>query len=128
MLLSYTIVDLIFIIIMGLLICKYAPFWQEFSVKSLILRWPLRPVGLLLSNFNLFNFQYTLSFWECIYLCSFTYLLSVKGECLSYWCSIFTVFWCSASIIVDIWNTCSQACFQFYVLGYILIILSYFKD
>ena len=33
---------------MGLLICKYAPFWQEFSVKSLILRWTLRPVGLLL--------------------------------------------------------------------------------
>ena len=32
---------------MGLLICKYAPFWQEYSVKSLILRWPLRPVGLL---------------------------------------------------------------------------------
>ena len=35
---------------MGLLICKYAPFWQEFSVKSLILRWQLRPVGLLFCN------------------------------------------------------------------------------
>ena len=33
---------------MGLLIYKYEPFWQEVSVKSLILRWPLRPVGLLL--------------------------------------------------------------------------------
>ena len=33
---------------MGLLICKYAPFWQEFSIKSMIPRWPLRPVGLLL--------------------------------------------------------------------------------
>ena len=32
---------------MGLLIYKYEPFWQEVSVKSLILRWPLRPVGLL---------------------------------------------------------------------------------
>ena len=32
---------------MGLLIYKYEPLWQEVSVKSLILRWPLRPVGLL---------------------------------------------------------------------------------
>ena len=39
---------LIFIYSMiGLLICKYEPFWREVSVKSLILRWPLRPVGLL---------------------------------------------------------------------------------
>ena len=38
----------LFLMILGLLICKYAPFWQEFSVKSLILRWPLRPSGLLL--------------------------------------------------------------------------------
>ena len=30
----------------GLLICKYEPFWQEISVESLILRWLLRPVGL----------------------------------------------------------------------------------
>ena len=30
---------------MGLLIYRYEPFWQEVSVKSLILRWPLRPVG-----------------------------------------------------------------------------------
>ena len=37
----------LFIIIMGLLIWKYAPFWLEFSVKYLILRWPLRLVGLL---------------------------------------------------------------------------------
>ena len=40
----------LFIIIIGLLICKYAPFWQVFSVKSLILRWPLRHVGLLFSQ------------------------------------------------------------------------------
>ena len=33
--------------IIGLLIYKYKPLWQEVSVKSLILRWPLRPVGLL---------------------------------------------------------------------------------
>ena len=33
---------------MGLLIYKYEPFWQEVIVKSLILRWLLRPVGLLL--------------------------------------------------------------------------------
>ena len=32
---------------MWLLICEYEPFWQEVSVKSLIFRWPLRPVGLL---------------------------------------------------------------------------------
>ena len=31
---------------MGLLIYKYEPFWQEVNVKSLILRWPLRPVNL----------------------------------------------------------------------------------
>ena len=35
------------IIIMGLLMCKYAPFWQEVRVKYLIFKWPLRPVGLL---------------------------------------------------------------------------------
>ena len=35
-----------FIIILRLLMCKYAPFWQEVSVNSLILGWPLRPVGL----------------------------------------------------------------------------------
>ena len=43
----------LFIIIMELR-CKYAPFWQEFSVKSLILRWPLRPVGLLLLMLSFF--------------------------------------------------------------------------
>ena len=32
---------------MGLLIYKFQPFWQEVGEKSLILRWPLRPVGLL---------------------------------------------------------------------------------
>ena len=46
MLLSDTIVDF-HLSMMGLLIYKYEPFWQEVSVKSLILRWPLRPVGLL---------------------------------------------------------------------------------
>ena len=35
---------------MGLLLYIYDPFWQEVGVKSLILRWPLRPVGLLLIN------------------------------------------------------------------------------
>ena len=38
--------------LMGLLICKYKPFWQEVSVKSMILRWPLRPAGLLFSFEN----------------------------------------------------------------------------
>ena len=33
----------------GLLICKYEHFWQEVSLESLILRWPLRPMGLLFS-------------------------------------------------------------------------------
>ena len=32
---------------MGVLICKYESFWQEISVYSLLLRWPLRPVGFL---------------------------------------------------------------------------------
>ena len=31
---------------MGQLICKNEPFWQEVNVKCLILRWPLRPMGL----------------------------------------------------------------------------------
>ena len=35
---------------MGLLLYKYEPFWQEVSVKSLILTWPLRPLGLLLEK------------------------------------------------------------------------------
>ena len=44
----FPIPSLIFIYsMMGLLIYKYEPFWQEVSVKYLILRWPLRPVGLL---------------------------------------------------------------------------------
>ena len=42
-------------------------FWQEFSVKSLILGWPLRPVGLLSFKVYLINsrFRYKQSiFWE----------------------------------------------------------------
>ena len=45
----------LFIIIMGLLICNYGPFWQEFSVKSLILRWTLRPVGLFPAGISTLN-------------------------------------------------------------------------
>ena len=30
---------------MGLLLYKYEPLWQEVSVKSLILRWPLKVCG-----------------------------------------------------------------------------------
>ena len=45
----FPIPSLIFIYsMMRLLIYKYKPLWQEVSVKSLTLRWPLRPVGLLL--------------------------------------------------------------------------------
>ena len=53
MLLTYSIVDYSIILWWG---CWYTfePFWQEVGVKSLILRWPLRPVGLLLF-FNLIN-------------------------------------------------------------------------
>ena len=32
---------------MELLICKYEPFWQEVSLQSQILRWPLRTMDLL---------------------------------------------------------------------------------
>ena len=40
--------SLIFIYsMMRLFIYKYEPLWQEVGVKSLILRWPVRPVGLL---------------------------------------------------------------------------------
>ena len=47
--LSSALVDFIYSI-MGLLICKYESFSQEFSLESLIhvLRCPLRPIGLLL--------------------------------------------------------------------------------
>ena len=60
----------LFIIIMGMLICKYAPLWQEYSVKSLILRWPLRPVGLLFNIVNgFFQFPRTKNTFVCI--CNF---------------------------------------------------------
>ena len=37
----------------SLLVCKFEPFWLGVSVESLILRWPLRPVGLWsLSSFH----------------------------------------------------------------------------
>ena len=39
---------------MGQLTCKYELVWQEFSVESLILRWLLRPLGLLLNFVNVF--------------------------------------------------------------------------
>ena len=32
--------------VLCLLICKYETFWQKMSVEFMILRWPLRPVGL----------------------------------------------------------------------------------
>ena len=34
----------------GLFTCKYEHLWQEVNVESLILKWPLRPLGLLLEN------------------------------------------------------------------------------
>ena len=40
-----------------MLICKIEPFWQEVSVESLILRWLLRPRGLLFIFF-LLNFTF----------------------------------------------------------------------
>ena len=39
------------ILMMGLFICKYETLWQEVSVESLILRWPLRSAGLLIYSF-----------------------------------------------------------------------------
>ena len=42
---------------MGLLICKYEPFWHKGSVKSLILRWLLRPVALLFLSWSYSWFQ-----------------------------------------------------------------------
>ena len=62
---------------MGLLIYKYEPFWQEVSVKSLILRWPLRPVGLLLEFVDRKDFRFWVksflwvlihSFITCLYV------------------------------------------------------------
>ena len=56
--------------------CKDAPFWQEFSVKSLMLRWPLRPVGLL------FNY---LRIWEINVLFAVEMQLTVeKFSTMSY--------------------------------------------
>ena len=34
--------------IYNMTICKYEPCWLEISVESLLLRWPLNPVGILL--------------------------------------------------------------------------------
>ena len=46
---SFPLALLIFIYsMMGLLIWKYEPFWQKVSVESLILRWPLSPLGLFI--------------------------------------------------------------------------------
>ena len=55
----------LFIIIMELR-CKYAPFWQEFIVKSLMLRWTLRPVGLLFKKqlLAMDNTKYFLPFFN----------------------------------------------------------------
>ena len=39
----------------GLSLCKYEPFWQEVGVESLIIRWPLRPVGLALEKLSWFK-------------------------------------------------------------------------
>ena len=39
----------------GLLRYKFEPFWQDVSVKSLIIKGPLRPVGLLLYFVNVFS-------------------------------------------------------------------------
>ena len=45
---SFPLALLIFIYSMiGLLICKYEPFWQDVSVESLILKWPVRSMGFL---------------------------------------------------------------------------------
>ena len=45
----FPITSLFFIYsMMGLLIYKYEPLWQEVSVKFLIFKWPLKPVGLFL--------------------------------------------------------------------------------
>ena len=68
MLLSYTIVDFIYSM-MGLLIYKYEPLRQEVSVKSVILRWPLGPVGLLFYIFFLIMpILFYVSIWIEIYL------------------------------------------------------------
>ena len=40
---------------MGLSIYKHEPCWQEVSVKFLILRWPLKPVGLSKKNQRFIN-------------------------------------------------------------------------
>ena len=47
---------------MGLLIHKYEPLWQEVNVKSLILRCPLRPVGLLLIFYTIIMIYSTLQY------------------------------------------------------------------
>ena len=49
----YAIVDLLIYFMMGLLMCRYGPFWQKVSVDSRILRWPLRPVALLINFLKL---------------------------------------------------------------------------
>ena len=47
MLLSPAMIDLISSVL-GMLICKYEPFWLEVSVESPKLRWVLFPKGFLL--------------------------------------------------------------------------------
>ena len=54
-----------FILWWVLLISKYEPFWQEVSVESLILRWPLRLMDLLfILSLNLFNKRNIFLIWQ----------------------------------------------------------------
>ena len=51
---------------MGQLISKYEPFWQEVSIESLILRWPLRPLGLLFKRKMLYSIDLMC---KCLSIC-----------------------------------------------------------
>ena len=69
---SFPLPSLIFIYSMiGLLICKYEPLWQDVNVQSLILRWPLRPIGLLYSIRLLWDLFYSWKKAICVSLCCY---------------------------------------------------------
>ena len=71
---------------MGLLIeYKCEAFWQEVSVKSLIIRWPLRPVGLLFLKFTTFPYLTLYVNYVSIYISTLKYkLLQLHGSSQTY--------------------------------------------
>ena len=91
----------------GLLIdMQNDPFWLEVDVESLILWWPLRPVGLLCYLLVLYSVYLTKKF--------IIELLKVICLVLVFWCN--TAYFCFPTLFqlglfhLNIWGTCGRLC------------------